>query len=231
MTERTFHLQRPSREAAETIRIYADRVAKGEENAQSVAQIAVALGFMLIGTTVSKKVHYPVSERQHRFGDLLDVDKGFSMIPEAVGKKSLRAGYQSEVAVLTGIFGDLNDIKQRHARARELGLTPGMPESRLGWGYSSQKSRSVGFIPQEDACVITHASAPLITAAEDTSSPLLGCIDLIYPHPQSVRIAHDAGQYLLPVPRRTVATLRLVSTLDLPLDIVPTVYNSVWQAA
>lgn len=220
-----YHPERPNREAVETLHIFVDRVAAGEEDARAVAQVAVALGFMLIGGTVSKKVHYPVAEGQHQYANLLHVEKGFQPIPEAVGRKTLQAGFQSEIAIITGIFGDLNDRKQRYARARSLGLEPGTPESRFGWGVDFHKSRSIGFVKGEDACVTTHASPQMIVAASNPDNPLGGVIDVIFPHPSGVRIAHDLGQYLFTIPRRTVATIPLLSTIDLPRDIVPTRYT------
>jgi hypothetical protein len=230
MTRPAYYLERPSRDNAATIRAYTENVASGKEDARYVAQLAVMVGFMLIGTTTSKQVHYPVAPEQHTYNDLVDMSKKTIMTPEAIGRKTLQAGYQSDVAIISGLLGDLNDRKQRHARATALGLTLGAPECRYGWGLNLHKSRAVGFVPREDACVSTHASPAMITAALNADNPFTGAIDIVYPHPSCVRIAHDIGQYLMPVARRTIATIPLISNIDLPFDIVPTSYKPLQES-
>src|SRR5688572_24363079 len=93
------------------------QVSRGELAARQVARWAASDGFMLIGTIVSKRVHYPIPVERQRYGDLKD---GFKrkQIPEAqaIGKRALRLGLQADIAILGGLFGNFNSERERHRR-------------------------------------------------------------------------------------------------------------------
>lgn len=195
----------------------AEEVAQQKLSARQLARWAAADGFLLIGSVSLKKMHYPVNRR---YGDLRD---GFKVkpIPEANGKPALRAGFQPDVAILGGLFGNLNDKRERNRRCKPI---TGQ-EINFGWGTDVHKTRAQELYVGEDAHVATHARKELIMAAIDPDDPFTGYIHAILPHPSFKRIAHDIGQYVGAVRRRTIFSIPLVGYLDLPLDIIPTDYT------
>ncbi|MGF7229550.1 MAG: hypothetical protein ACQR33_06260 [Candidatus Saccharibacteria bacterium] len=207
--------------AADTqdLRELAHAVGEGAVDAQSVARVAVCAGFLLIGTTVPKIRHYPVSAKQHRYRDLrAGYDKQF--VPDGV--KMLEAGTNADVAILCGLFGDYNDERQRSERCSSI-LGHDDPK-RIGWGNDIYKTFSHGMLAGEDGHMRPHARPELINAALDTKNPLTGYIDCVYGHPLFRKVVHDRGQLVAPVIRRTVFSIPLVGCLDLPPDIIATDY-------
>ena len=195
----------------------AKEVGRQERSARELARAAAVAGFLLIGSNTLKEWHYPVNRR---YGDLRD---GFKVkpIPEANGKPALRAGFQPDVAILGGLFGNLNDKRERNRRCKPI---TGQ-EINFGWGTDVHKSRAQRINVGEDAHVATHARKELINAAIDPDDPFTGYIHAILPHPSFIRIAHDIGQYVGAVRRKTIFSIPLVGYLDLPLDIIPTNYT------
>lgn len=199
----------------------AQAVADQQKSAREFARYAAQVGFLLIGTITSKKVHYPIPSERQIYGDLND-DFKRKPIPEALaaGPRTLRAGLQPDVAILGALFGNFNSKRERDRRCVPI---TGRAVN-FGWGTDVHKSRANDVYVGEDAHVRTHARPELIVAATDPNDPFRGWIDCVLPHPSFQRIKHDIGQYVGTAARRTIFSIPVVGNLDLPLDIIPTQY-------
>ncbi|HSX28512.1 MAG TPA: hypothetical protein VLF60_03650 [Candidatus Saccharimonadales bacterium] len=205
----------------------AEHAAHGELDACTVARLAVCTGLKLIGTTVPKIRHYPVVPSEHGFINIchgLPEDPEVQRIPEAdPAQKTLQVGTNAEVAALTGLFGNINSRRQRQERCKPITDQ----EHNFGWVPDIQKTRNQGTVPNEDTLVRIHARPELINRARDPANPLTGYIECVNDHPNFKPIAHDPGQYIGPVPpRRTIVRIPLLSHYDLPIDIIPSNYET-----
>lgn len=198
-----------------------DAIAKVEQrkmDAHFVARMAVAAGYLLIGTTVAKERHYPVIASQHRYRDL-NAREDKQYVPD--GKKALRAGTCTDIALMCGLFGDINDRSQRIARCKPI---TGLDSSNYGWGLDIHKTFGRRLMPFEEAHARAHARPELINAC--VSEPFTGYIDCISGDETFTRIEHEIGQYISEKDHRTLLRIPLSGDIDLPPDIIATDYAS-----
>lgn len=185
-----------------------------------IAHVAAYLGMHMIGTTVSRPEHRPVSAQGFRFFDAGDNYKN-KLTPEAFGQqqKLLHTTNVVGIAILTALFGSINSRRQRLERC--LPIT-GVEEPNFGWGVDLYKSRATiwdsefapGGIVLADLRAYqarTHARAELINAALDTDDPLrlTGAIDFVYSD-GCIPIKHDYGNFLTTQRKRTIFSLPIV---------------------
>ncbi len=194
------------------------RVEHGEESARSVARLAVAAGYLLIGTTVAKQRHYPVTARVHRYYDL-NVRENKQYVED--GKKAVRAGTNADIALMCGLFGDINDVRQRNNRCKPI---TGLETSNYGWGLDIHKSFSQPLYDFEEAHVRPHARSELVNACITT--PLTGYIECIEGDDSFSRVDHEIGQYISDRVHRTRLRIPLSGDIDLPSDTLETDYTS-----
>lgn len=203
-----------------------DAIAKVEQremDARYVARMAVAAGYLLIGTTVAKQRHYPVVARQHRYRDL-NAGEDRQYIPD--GKKALRAGTCADIALMCGLFGDINSRSQRIARCKPV---TGLEDLNFGWGLDIHKSFAQRLVPFEEAHVRTHARPALINAC--ISEPFTGFIECINGDDTFERIEHEIGQHTSNKDHRTLLRIPLSGDIDLPPDIIATNYVSMQKTS
>lgn len=194
------------------------RVKQGKESAHFVARMAVAAGYLLIGTTVAKQRHYPVVANVHRYYDL-NAHEERQYVED--GKKAMRAGTNTDIALMCGLFGDINDRRQRLNRCKPV---TGLDTSNFGWGLDIHKSFSQPLFEFEEAHARTHARPELINACITT--PFTGFIECIEGDDSFTRVEHEIGQYISDRIHRTRLRIPLSGDIDLPPDIIETDYVS-----
>lgn len=199
------------------------RVEQGEESARFVARLAVAAGYLLIGTTVAKHRHYPVAARAHTYYDL-NAREYKQYVEE--GKKAVRAGTNADIALMCGLFGDVNDVQQRTKRCKPI---TGLETSNYGWGLDIHKSFSQSLYEFEEAHVRPHARPELINAC--ITRPFTGYIECIQGDDSFTRVDHEIGQYISDRMHRTRLRIPLSGDIDLPSDILETDYTSMPRTA
>lgn len=193
-------------------------VEQGEASARVTARLAVAAGYLLIGTAIPKIRHYPVSSQAHRYRELNE-RKDKQYVPD--GQKRLRAGTNADIAIMCGLFGDINDIRQRRARCRPI---TGDAYPTFGWGLDMHKSFSQLLLEFEEAHARPHARPELINACITT--PFTGYVECIRGDDSFTRIEHEIGQYISDRVHRTELRIPLFGDIDLPSDIIETDYTS-----
>jgi hypothetical protein len=198
-------------------------VEQGDMDAYYVARMAVAAGYLLIGTTVAKERHYPVVASQHRYRDL-NARENRQYVPD--GSKALRAGTCADTALMCGLFGDINSRRQRVERCKPY---TGLSEGNCGWGLDIHKTFSQPLFPFEEAHVRPHARPELINAC--VTEPFTGYIECISGDETFERIDHEIGQYIGTRPHRTLLRIPLSGDIDLPADVLVTDYVSMLKTS
>lgn len=193
-------------------------VKQGEMDARYVARMAVSAGYLLIGTTVAKERHYPVVASQHRYYEL-NAREDRQYVPD--GSKALRAGTCADIALMGGLFGNVNSRQQRIARCKPH---TGLEDTNFGWGLDLHKTFSKYLHQFEEAHARPHARPELINAC--ISEPFTGYIECISGDDTFERVEHEIGQYIGTKPHRTLLRIPLSGDIDLPSDIIATDYVS-----
>lgn len=201
------------------LRNMAREVERQNIHARMVARLAVHAGFLLIGTTASKDIHYPVPAHEHRYIDLRGGHKQKQYAQD--GTMLLQLGVNADIALLCGLFGDINNAQERIDRCFPI---TGQKVNNFGWGTDVYKTFAQGVFPAEGCHVRPHARPELINRALNTQEPLTGSIDCVFDHESLRRIPHEIGQFVTPVTRETIIRIPLRSDLDLPPDIIATDY-------
>lgn len=207
-----------SREDTAWLKAAITEVEQGEMDARYVARMAVAAGYLLIGTTVAKERHYPVIASQHRYHDL-NAKEDRQYVPD--GSKALRAGTCADEALMGGLFGDVNSRQQRIERCKPY---TGLDDNNFGWGLDMHKTFGQTLLPFEEAHVRTHARPELIDAC--INEPFTGYIECIRGDETFERVEHEIGQYIGTRVHRTLLRIPLSGDIDLPADVLPTDYVS-----
>jgi hypothetical protein len=221
---------------AATIELLQQAVARLEQqeiSAREVALQAVLAGFLLIGTPVSKPVHYPVAREEHRYYDIRDGSRQKfherRHIPGPLPERSLRAGKNPDIAIICGLFGDYNN---REERIRTCMPFTGQEDNNFGWGNDVYAERSKSwrkaYFAEEGSPVSLFAHSELINAARENR--LRGNIDCIYNDSRFAMTVADVAQFIGPVVAETVLSIPLQGW-DLPMGDIPSRYDDLSNLA
>lgn len=193
----------------------AQLVEEGMRDAYTIARYASLLGMMLIGTAYPKDVHKPVDVNEHSYADVRDnlAPRGHGLPDD--GSKFLQVTTNAHVAILGGLFGDLNSKEERMRRCGPY------DEPTVGWGHDMHKTKKLSLYPS-DIHVTTFGRSDLIKAAENVENPLTGYIHCVFDSPNFFRQIVRGTQYFGKMHRETIFSIPLVGYLDLPIDIIPT---------
>lgn len=123
----------------EVIREAAAEVDAGNRDATSVARLAIAGGFYLVGGIESKPVHRPVGRRQHRYRDPATGQHKYFL---KRGEQGLRVGACVEQALAQAFWGSFND---RAERARRCKPFVGEQDCYIGYGVSRSKTEAAPY--------------------------------------------------------------------------------------
>ncbi len=194
-------------------------IEQGSQDARHVARLAVMAGYLLIGTVVPKIRHYPVAARQHRYRDLnAREDKQYA--PD--GSYLLQAGTNADIALMCGLFGDINDRQQRIDRCKPI---TSLDSTNFGWGYDAHKSFSQPLYEFEEAHARPHARPELINACIE--QPFTGYIECVSGDGAFTSVEHEIGQFVTTRSHRTLLRIPLRGDIDLPYDVIATDYADV----
>lgn len=183
-----------------------------------VSNIAIELGrisragYPLIGTVESKKVHRSDVEQK-----IYDKDLGHWVYMHDDGTvRTLMAAEAAGIAILSGLFGDINHDDQR----AELGipLTDHAPPH-----FSWHEATPEGMFRRQFAY---RARPELISAAQKHGQELQGCVDIVEP-PRVYAAKRIPGiihaEFWMP---RTIATIPIDGTAIHSLDIEPDTFDN-----